>query len=308
MDGDESDFYGDDDTTSALEHRVSVFNPTQWWKATLTAPPPLMTIKPPTDSPVPDTSICDDQQNPMEGLPFAWQVGETAASFAARLPPSSTIETESVPCIYVCNPHMNLTVRHADWQSRQSRGNEYEGPEVKGALFKTAHDGALERLNILHRFLMGLEKVRKPQSFKTLEANAEKATAIKNIMHLSHTCRMHSGKWMLVIDRKLIDQVWKSIVQATLNNTLGVAAKVQPANNPDKGPPRKEHLISVYTRDYTDTGDVKRVLLRLKELNLLTARPIYYKPDIFTYVGIAYNNKYDIRASLYSSKDFALKG
>lgn len=155
-----------------------------------------MSIKQEDDEPqIPDARIHESlQQNPLAGLDFAWQNGETAAAFAARLPPSSTPETPFVPCIYVCNPHANLAVRHADWQSLQSRGNEYEGPEIDGAVFQTAHDGALERLDILHSFLVGLDKVRKAQSLKTRDANAERATAVKDMLHLSHACKIHSGK------------------------------------------------------------------------------------------------------------------
>jgi hypothetical protein len=59
------------------------------------------------------------------------------------------------------------------------------------------------------------------------------------------------------------------------------------------------HLICVYTPDLTDRREVEAVAIRLDNLGLVH-RPVYNKPDIFTYAGI-YNASGTIRerASIY---------
>lgn len=132
---------------------------------------------------------------------------------------------------------------------------------------------------------------------------------------------------MLFVPPFQVDIVWSTVVHATLKNELGIAAKVAP--RPEKGSTR-DRLICVYTYDFGDKDDVARVLVRLKELDLVkcagpAAKPIYYKaglyirslwaslpaavqlayscPDAYTYLGIDSNNPWGLRASLYNSKD-----
>ena len=68
-----------------------------------------------------------------------------------------------------------------------------------------------------------------------------------------------------------------------MNGHLGVAAKVA-TDDGEAG--NKARLIAIYTRDYEDREDVKRVLKKLVELNLVRRgeRPIYYKRDALTYL------------------------
>jgi hypothetical protein len=42
--------------------------------------------------------------NPYAGQPCAWQLGETIPEFLQRLPPVTTLRSESIPWIYVANP------------------------------------------------------------------------------------------------------------------------------------------------------------------------------------------------------------
>ncbi|KAF2213399.1 hypothetical protein CERZMDRAFT_96242 [Cercospora zeae-maydis SCOH1-5] len=70
-------------------------------------------------------------------------------------------------------------------------------------------------------------------------------------------------------------------------------------------PNELETVICVYTCDLSDRDDVYRVLKALVDTGVCAAsgRPIYYKCDAYTYLGINAKNKYKLRASLYSSKD-----
>jgi Domain of unknown function (DUF1917) len=107
---------------------------------------------------------------------------------------------------------------------------------------------------------------------------------------------------MLFVDELNIAVVWSSICRATADNLLGIGAKV--AANSEDGAVR---LICVYTKDFNDKQDVKRVVVELNRLNLLPTdkkRSIYYKCDAYTLLGILSGNPYKLAASLYASKDF----
>lgn len=72
-----------------------------------------------------------------------------------------------------------------------------------------------------------------------------------------------------------MNAVWAVIARGTANNELGIAAKV----SPDDGDDRKSRVICVYTKDFTDTKDVSRVVHKLKELGVIDLRgkSIHYK-------------------------------
>jgi len=66
----------------------------------------------------------------------------------------------------------------------------------------------------------------------------------------------------------------------------------------------KPTVICVYTKDFSDLTDVKRVLSNLNELNIVNkAMRINYKCDAYTHLGIMSDNPYKLRASLYSSDE-----
>lgn len=75
-----------------------------------------------------------------------------------------------------------------------------------------------------------------------------------------------------------VNEVWEIIAKATVNNELGIAAKVAPKSQIND--PRRDRLICVYTSDFMDKKDVGRVLQKLRDLRLVKSRdrPIYYKP------------------------------
>lgn len=116
-----------------------------------------------------------------------------------------------------------------------------------------------------------------------------------------------SGKWMLFPYQEDVNMQWAIVAEATVNRELGTAAKVAPDSGDGDRTPR---LICVYTKDFSDMDDVKRVLERIVELGLVKkkgavgeARGIYYKADAFTELGITSGNEWGLKPSLYASKD-----
>jgi hypothetical protein len=103
------------------------------------------------------------------------------------------------------------------------------------------------------------------------------------------------GKWMLFAYVADIDPVWEIIRDATIAGTLGIAAKVATMReNPNSASPGSK-LICVYTKDYRDIEDMRRVLIRLRELGF--TQRLSYKTDDDTIQG-----KYGKGSSLYTSQ------
>lgn len=64
-------------------------------------------------------------------------------------------------------------------------------------------------------------------------------------------------------------------------------------------------IVCVYTKDFQDADDVLRVLHQLEDMGVLDAgRPIYYKPDAYTYLDLRRETaaEYGLQASLYNSR------
>jgi hypothetical protein len=84
------------------------------------------------------------------------------------------------------------------------------------------------------------------------------------------------GKWMLFPKTAELSKVWAIVAAATADCKLGTMSKVGTRNTDDDST-----LICVYTYDFSDFGDVQRVLKRLVELQLVfpDGKPIFYKCD-----------------------------
>ena len=110
-----------------------------------------------------------------------------------------------------------------------------------------------------------------------------------------------SGKWMLFPMSDDLPLVWRLVAEATAAGKLGPCSKVG-TWEPDHV--TKPTVICIYTKDFSDLADVKRVLTNLNELNIVNkAMRINYKCDAYTHLGIISDNAYKLRASLYSSDE-----
>ena len=108
---------------------------------------------------------------------------------------------------------------------------------------------------------------------------------------------LHSGKWLVFVDKKDVDEVWEKIKKAVEEGKLGSGAKVATAKpNPLATNPNKR-VICVYTYDYTDEQDVRRVREELRHLGINGRIP--YKTDEDTLSG-----KYQITGHTRISKYF----
>ena len=75
--------------------------------------------------------------------------------------------------------------------------------------------------------------------------------------------RANLSQWMLFLSIKDLDRIWRSVVDGVINNRLGPTAKV----TPDEGR-SGERLICVYTKDFRDEDDIRRVLRELVSMGV----------------------------------------
>lgn len=145
----------------------------------------------------------------------------------------------------------------------------------------------------------------KPKGSITRKLTPLRKTLEDDLLALAKDKSFTSGKWMLFPYPEDVNRQWAIVAEATVNRELGTAAKVAPDNGKGDRVPR---LICVYTKDFSDMDDVKRVLGRLMELGLVKKKGgpqegIYYKVDALTELGIKSGNEWGLKASLYASRD-----
>ncbi|PQK10674.1 hypothetical protein BB8028_0002g09930 [Beauveria bassiana] len=292
---DDSSFYGDCHTIEYLNQRVNSFDSDQWIMQHQEQPGWAQPCMLPTHA-------VAALHNPYAGVPFAWQLTETVDNFLARLPPAMTAQMPETPWIYICNPYIPRVAK-SEGLGQTNKGNEDEGPEQEGARLDVVIEGGMERLELLDTFLREVPNFGIPPSTTEREKNKERSQATQDILHLAHIGKVRAGKWMIFCDVLDVNEVWELVAKATASNELGIAAKVAP--RPEQGDPRKERLICVYTKDFMDKVDIGRVVQRLKELGLADGKSkrIYYKPDVFTYLGISGGNPWGLKASIYNSSE-----
>ncbi|RYP27172.1 hypothetical protein DL768_011324 [Monosporascus sp. mg162] len=259
--------------------------------------------------------------NPYAGVRYARQLDETIEAFLARLPPASTPATAALPWIYIYNP-LGSGRKPSQGGNRDRshvvvRGAEDEAPLERGADLQTFCEGGMARLHLATQFIEQCRGSGMARAFVVRECHKAGADAARELLDLAHALRVRCGKWMLFPSVKDVNKTWEIVARATANNELGIAAKVAPRpededdhNDGDgddgKGDDLdKARLICVYTADFRDMEDVRRVARKLKQLGLVPrrGRGLFYKPgrpaDAYSYLGIASGNPWGIKPSIY---------
>lgn len=113
-----------------------------------------------------------------------------------------------------------------------------------------------------------------------------------DIRDISRADMQSVGKWMLFTDVKNVDTQWAVIEHATLTGQLGIASKVSTKLSYYH---QDDRVICVYTKDYADIEDVRRVLRALRGLGF--TGPLSYKEDNATR-----KNMYGEGSTLYTSQ------
>ena len=103
----------------------------------------------------------------------------------------------------------------------------------------------------------------------------------KNGEYPEHSVR--GGKWLIFVSNHNVDRIWAKIRTAVEEGKLGGSAKVATAKVNLDFPGSKTKVICVYTYDWQDEKDVKRVREELRKIGI--ARKIAYKADADTFEG-----------------------
>ncbi|KAI4188521.1 MAG: hypothetical protein L6R41_002083 [Letrouitia leprolyta] len=279
---------GDADDRARLEEEAQDFDPSQYWSnhpQMLQVMAAASRAKAQADSLTPSMPL----YNPYEGQICGRQLSEAVEDFLKRLPPLTTHVNATCPWIFIANPYA------------RSRPTDYD----QGRFMQAA-----ERL--LEEYTEQKNGIESSMAGKAKGTMTKKLTPLRKVLEerllaKAKETKFTIGKWMLFPYPENVNEQWAIVAEATANRELGTAAKVAPDN--DDGD-RKPRLICVYTKDFSDMEDVKRVLERLIELGLVKRKGaagaeqgIYYKADAFTELGITSGNEWGLKPSLYSSKE-----
>ncbi|KAJ5780520.1 hypothetical protein N7457_005680 [Penicillium paradoxum] len=288
---DDSSFYGDETVKKQLEAQAAAYDPEPFWVQTheimlATIQNNLRNPRGPCRDDSSDVSMRDASPEPATGHCNQRGKTEPVERFLLRLPPSTTKVADVGPWIWMFNPH-GSSRRSGDIPTLLRKGRElllqYEHESV---VLRKAHD----------------ESGAKTTAPLTRKLNPMRKELERNILDLGRETGVTDGKWMLFPTVDHVDEVWSTVVKAMEKGELGEAAKVATADGSGNGQSR---LICIYTSDFGDTGDVKRVLCKLVDLGLVGrgSRGIYYKCDAFTCLEINSKNEYGLKASMFSSQE-----
>ncbi|MFB7852654.1 putative phosphothreonine lyase domain-containing protein [Streptomyces sp. NPDC056053] len=93
-----------------------------------------------------------------------------------------------------------------------------------------------------------------------------------------------SGKWLWFPPICLLDASWETIRIATQDGLLGYRSKAATLINARPGSDESRRPICVYTHDWRDLDDVRRVLNALRDLGIVDV--LLYKTDSDTKQGL----------------------
>lgn len=109
-----------------------------------------------------------------------------------------------------------------------------------------------------------------------------------------HTSR--GGKWLIFVSSHNLGKVWTKVKGAVEEGRLGSVAKAAGAMRNSHSQNSKAKVICVYTYDWKDHQDVKRIREELRKIGIV--RKISYKTDEDTERGI-YNANRSEKVSKY---------
>ncbi|KAK3335282.1 hypothetical protein B0T19DRAFT_4045 [Cercophora scortea] len=217
---------------------------------------------------------------------------ETVSQFLERLPPVVPPEQETAtrPDWFWIRPSNPINLRPRDQRHIEQENIERFIARGRALLQEFAQDIAL-----WPRSESMQQRLRERLGDAIADAARERGVTV--------------GKWLIHAPPTTLPPIWHRIAEAVSANLLGIGAKVSTKrfeNSCSSGVP-DERVICVYTKDFTDVEDVKRVLLALAELGVVGKAGIKYKCDAYTYLGI-YSKRSGVgwsglKASLYDSCD-----
>lgn len=116
------------------------------------------------------------------------------------------------------------------------------------------------------------------------------------ITHLAKTFQAIAGKWLFYVGTgDKVDSVWAKVAKAVVSGSLCYYAKISPFDPSGSG----SHVCCMYNDDFTNEDEVMALDKRIRASGIYTT--LLYKPDVYTYLGIYRNNKWEVRPTIYLS-------
>ena len=190
-------------------------------------------------------------------------------------PTGRTVDRQCVECYLTTNLPSKTNYEDEDWVW----ANNFEPPSQFRERTKPDEETTSLRRAILD-FNAKASADGKSVVLPLDKGNFEVPLSVEAIDKLAVRTGILGGKWLVYRARDEIDSAWLTIARATFNRTLGRGAKVSTAEEDEA----KEHVICVYTRNYLDLDDIKRVRGILRDMGFTES--LCYKPDIYTYLDI----------------------
>lgn len=132
-------------------------------------------------------------------------------------------------------------------------------------------------------------------SWETLLTSG-RSVSFQNIRELALNHSVLDGKWLMHLDTGFkVDRAWESIARATVLEGKIWSAKVSPRDPSSNS----RHVICVYNQNFTDEEQVVRLDSAIRAAGVKCV--LYYKPDVYTYLGIYRNNRWKLCPTIYES-------
>jgi hypothetical protein len=92
-----------------------------------------------------------------------------------------------------------------------------------------------------------------------------------------------SGKWLIPLREAKLDEIWPAVKQATEEGKLGQSSMAATAMPKSRATKSGEKMMCVFTYDYTEAEDARRVRQALRDLGI--TKKLRYKADEDTQAG-----------------------
>ncbi|KAM0718031.1 hypothetical protein Q7P37_006363 [Cladosporium fusiforme] len=194
-----------------------------------------------------------------EGQSAAWQHNETVLEFLRRLPVDEPATARVGPWLWVGSKMIKQHWKRSKPAERLSTFMAETEPLLDGLMQQRA---TIEQQNP-GKALGTITRKMGPYRDQL------QIDLLKNATRTGVT----SGKWMLFPKPDDLHRVWRQVAEATADGKLGPTSKVG-TYEPDNL--IKGTLICVYTYDFSELADVKRVLHALFDLNIVKGGTRFY--------------------------------
>ena len=121
----------------------------------------------------------------------------------------------------------------------------------------------------------------------------ERCPTSEDLLRIGAECNITSGKWCLQGPWWMADKLWRLVARAVYDGKLGMSAKIS------KNHGQKRWLICVHTLSVTNEAMIFALQNALYAIGVSPRTEMYYKPDVYTHLGIYTKNKWKITPVLY---------